>query len=96
MRFNWSRGAGRDRDEIFSYIAGDNFPAAVANDERIAAIESQLSQFPESGRRGRVHGTREWVIAGTPFVAIYRVEANEVTVLRVMHAGQQWPPADLT
>jgi len=94
LRFRWSRDAGRDRDDIFDFIAGENFNAAVANDDRIAAIEAQLSRFPESGRRGRIDGTREWVVTGTPFIAIYRIEEDTLTVLRLIHGAQLWPPAD--
>lgn len=94
LKFEWSRAAGRDRDSIFDYIAGDDFGAAVTNDQRIAAIEAQLSSFPESGRRGKVKGTREWVVANTPFVAVYRIEPTRVLVLRVIHGAQRWPPKD--
>ena len=92
MRFGWSSKAGRDRDDIFNYISAENFAAAVANDQRIAAVEVQLRRFPESGRTGRVPGTRELVVSGTPFLAIYSVKSETVTVLRVIHGAQSWPP----
>ena len=92
MRFHWSREAGRDRDDIFSFIAIENFAAAVTNDEKISAIEDQLSHFPQSGRAGRVAGTREWVITGTAFLAIYSTAGDQLTVLRVIHGAQSWPP----
>jgi plasmid stabilization system protein ParE len=40
---------------------------------------------------GRVEGTRELVIAGTAFVVVYRVEAERVEVLAVLHAARKWP-----
>ena len=94
MRFRWSRDAGRDRVDIFGYIATDNFTAAAVNDTRIASIEPQLTQFPESGRKGRVAETRELVIAGTPFLAVYRIEDGQVIILRVIHGAQRWPESD--
>lgn len=63
----WSRDAGRDRDDIFNHIAADNFAAAVANGQKLAAAEMQLTHFPQSGRTGRVEETRELAIPGTPF-----------------------------
>ena len=44
-----------------------------------------------AGREGRVAGTRELVIRGTPFIVAYRVVRNEVHVLAVMHAARKWP-----
>lgn len=59
MKLAWARFALTDRDEIFSYIEVDNPRAAAEIDERIALAVRRLLQFPESGRPGRVAGTRE-------------------------------------
>jgi toxin ParE1/3/4 len=39
------------------------------------------------GRVGRVAGTRELVIRGTPFVIADRIEGNDVSILALMHAA---------
>jgi plasmid stabilization system protein ParE len=52
--------------------------------------------FLQSGRRGKVSGTRELLVPRTPYVAIYEVRGDLVFVLRVIHGAQQWPPRDLT
>jgi toxin ParE1/3/4 len=44
-----------------------------------------------AGRDGRVAGTREPVIPGTPFLVAYRIEKNEVRILAVLHAAREWP-----
>jgi toxin ParE1/3/4 len=44
-----------------------------------------------AGREGRVVGTRELVVQGTPFIVAYRVGRAEVEILAVMHAGRKWP-----
>jgi toxin ParE1/3/4 len=44
-----------------------------------------------SGRAGRVPGTRELVIAGTPFIIPYRVAENTIQILRVLHGKRKWP-----
>jgi len=51
----------------------------------------RLRDFPESGRPGRIDGTREPVIAGTPYVAAYVVTETMVRNLRVLHGAQRWP-----
>lgn len=81
-----------DRERHFDFIADASPWSALAVDERIGAVESQLTQFPESGRRGRVPGTRELVVHHTPFVVVYDIREDMIVVLRVIHGAQQWPP----
>lgn len=54
------------------------------------AVE-MLGKHPGAGRKGRLSGTRELIIAGTPFVVGYRIEKGEVQVLAVLHASRKWP-----
>jgi toxin ParE1/3/4 len=62
-----------DRDGIFTHIEADNPVAAITVDERIVAAVRRLQDFPEIGRPGRIGGTRELVVSGTPCVAAYTV-----------------------
>jgi addiction module RelE/StbE family toxin len=80
-----------DRDAIFTYIEADNPAAAVLIDERIAATARRLLDFPASGRVGRIAGTRELVINGTPYVVAYAITKTTVRILRVLHGAQEWP-----
>lgn len=91
MKLVWSAFAVSDRDGIFTHIEADSPSAAIAIDERIAAATQRLLDFPESGRPGRVAGTRELVIVGTPYIAAYRATGDRIRVLRVLHGAQQWP-----
>ena len=50
-----------------------------------------LLDHPNLGRAGRVRGTRELVISGSPFVVIYRVRFDQVQILRVLHHARKWP-----
>jgi plasmid stabilization system protein ParE len=36
-------------------------------------------------------GTRELVFAPWPYIAVYEIIQNEVQVLRIRHASQDWP-----
>ncbi|WP_149743022.1 type II toxin-antitoxin system RelE/ParE family toxin [Rhizobium sp. NFACC06-2] len=91
MKLTWSAFALSDRDAIFTYIEADNPAAAVLVDERIVAASRRLLDFPASGRVGRIAGTRELVINGTPYVAAYAVTDRTVRILRVLHGAQEWP-----
>lgn len=91
MRLEWSVFALEDRDGIFDYIEEDSPRAAVVVDDRIRTQVRQLLQFPETGRPGRVEGTRELVISRTPYIAAYRITGDTVRILRVLHGAQQWP-----
>ena len=50
-----------------------------------------LEQFPESGRPGRVSGTRELVIAEFPYILPYRVRGGVVEILRFFHTSLKPP-----
>ena len=91
MRLVWSRFALADRDQIFTYIEADNPKAAAHIDEQIVLSARRLLEFPESGRIGRVAGTRELVIPRTSYIAAYVVIEDKVRILRVLHGAQIWP-----
>jgi len=93
VRLEWSAYAIEDRVAIFEYIEADNPQAAVTVDDRIRLQVEQLIRHPESGRIGRVEGTRELVIDRTPYITAYRVAGDTVRILRVLHSAQQWPDA---
>ncbi len=91
MKLVWARYALDDRRAIFDYIETDDPRAAVMIDERIEVAAKRLIDFPESGRIGRVDGTRELVIARTPYIAPYRINGDIVRILRVIHGARIWP-----
>ncbi|WP_249740679.1 type II toxin-antitoxin system RelE/ParE family toxin [Agrobacterium rubi] len=93
MRLTWSAFALSDRDAIFTFIESENPAAAVLVDERLVVAVRRLIDFPASGRLGRIAGTRELVISGTPYVAAYAVSGTTIRILRILHGAQEWPEA---
>ena len=95
MELKWTEFAVADLDQIESYVYLQGSPAAaVAFVLKVIDIaEKVLLQHSSAGRAGRVKGTRELVISGTPFIIIYRVAigSNQVQVLRVLHSAREWP-----
>jgi toxin ParE1/3/4 len=87
----WTRRALRRLDEIGARISIDN-PAAARRVIRLIALGvHDLNNNPGRGRPGRVQGTRELVVAGTPYIVAYRVRTNDVEILTIQHGAQLWP-----
>lgn len=80
-----------DLEAIVDYIAADSPQAALALWDEIETQVERLSDHPHSGRVGRVEGTRELVVARTPYIVGYAVREDAVVILRVLHGAQQWP-----
>ena len=80
-----------DLDELMDYIAKDSPEAATIVAEKIWETTRMLSDHPSMGKPGRVPGTREMVSTGTSYIVLYRVVANEVQILRVLHGARKWP-----
>jgi toxin ParE1/3/4 len=91
MRVNWLRTARANLIAVSEYIAQDNPEASARTVAAITRAVENLERFPAAGRPGRVHGTRELVVSGTPYIVPYRVRGNVVEVLRVFHASRKWP-----
>lgn len=91
MSIRWLPQAQSNRLEQLDYIAQDKPLAAIGQDEQIERQINMLLAHPKMGRPGRVTGTRELVISGTPFVVIYRLQEQSIEVLRLLHSAQQWP-----
>jgi toxin ParE1/3/4 len=78
-------------DAIAEYIAQDRPLAASRMVERIREAVDHLAENPDSGRVGRVAGTRELVVSGTPFIIPYRAHEGDLEILTVLHAARRWP-----
>ena len=91
MRVEWHPLARADLAEMVAYIASDNPVAAYRVHDDIRKQTNLLAIYPEIGRPGRVRGTRELVITGTPYIAAYRFAGDALTILRLLHGARLWP-----
>jgi toxin ParE1/3/4 len=73
------------------YIAQNNPRAAKEFFRYAIASAEQLAQYPQTGRTGRVPGTRELVLVKYPYIIPYRVKGQEVQILHVFHGSRVWP-----
>ena len=91
MRVRWLRTALANLDAEAEYIAEDNPGAAGRAVQKILRAVDLLKKNPALGRAGRVAGTRELVVAETPYIIPYRVRGEAVEILRVFQAARKWP-----
>jgi toxin ParE1/3/4 len=91
MEIVWRRQAERDLEHIFDFVLQHDPAAARHLCDRIERRVGQLRDHPRMGRRGRVPGTRELIVAATPYIVAYRVAAAQIDVLAVIHAARRWP-----
>jgi toxin ParE1/3/4 len=91
VRVRWLDQAVEDLKTVRAYIARHNPSGAADVAQRIRDAVRILGDYPAAGRAGRVPNTREHVVAGTPYILPYRVRAESVEILRVLHGAQQWP-----
>jgi toxin ParE1/3/4 len=87
----WRQAAREDLLTIVDYISDDNPGAAQALKDEIEGKVSHLLDHPKLYRSGRVAGTREMVVHRN-YVVIYKENETTISILRVLHGAQQWPP----
>jgi toxin ParE1/3/4 len=91
MRLEWTLQAVGDLKEAGRYVAEENPLAAGKMAERVQEAVEYLLEHPNMGRPGRLPNTRELVISGTPFIAVYWVRGTAVQILRMLHHSRKWP-----
>ena len=93
MIVEWSREALDDLDDTSDYVGAEDRNAAAKLVLRVASlVETLLARHPAMGRPGRLNGTRELIVSGTRYIAIYRVDRGAIEIMRVYHTSQDWPP----
>lgn len=90
LNLEWKTAAVADLLAIVDYISDDNPDAAQALKDEIEVKTSRIPDNPHLYRMGRIEGTREMVVRPN-YIVIYTEDAIAVTILRVLHAAQQWP-----
>jgi toxin ParE1/3/4 len=88
MRIIWSGTAIANLVDIRRDIEHDNPEAARRLAQRILTSVERLAQHPHLGHPGREPGTRELIVAGTPYIIPYRVHQGRLSILAVLHAAQ--------
>jgi toxin ParE1/3/4 len=88
MRLVFAAPAARDLESIIDYIALNNPGAAEEIYRTVLSLTQKLTAFPEMGRAGRLPGTRELLLPSLPYLIVYEVSAETVTILAVFHGAR--------
>ncbi len=81
-----------DLRAAWDYIEAENEAATDRTIDRIQAAAEHLKEFPKLGRPGKVRGSRELIVSGTPYLVVYEITTDLVQIRRVLHGAQDWPP----
>jgi plasmid stabilization system protein ParE len=75
---------------IVEYIRKDNPAAARRIAQTIYQNIAGLRKFPNIGRIGLAENTRELMFSPWPYIGVYEIINDQVQVLRIRHAAQDW------
>jgi len=87
----WSARAVGHLERLRAHIARDRPGAAAQVAATILGTVELLADHPGLGRPGRLPGTRELVVPGTPYLIPYRVRGDRLEILAVFHGRRRWP-----
>lgn len=90
-RLEWSRHAEHGLYSIHDYIAGDNQKAADSVVNHLLESAGRLIDFPMLGHEGRRAGTSELVLTKYPYTIVYRLTADKVRIVAVIHQARKYP-----
>ncbi len=90
----WSPDALDDLNSVIAYIATENPQAALDVIDKIETAGTALGEMA-TGRKGRVSGTYEKVVAGLPYIMAYAIDqtrdgSERIVILRVIHGARDW------
>ena len=90
MKVVFDDRAVSDLEDIYRFIVAHNPLNAADVTGRILASIETLADYPDMAREGVVAGTREWVIPGLPYIAVYRIsrQTKEIVVIGIFHGAR--------
>ncbi len=92
MIVHWTETAIKNLTGIYQYIAQNSPLYAQRVADKIIRRSEQIAAFPQSGRQVPEYDApdiRE--IIEKPYRIIYRIKADQIDVLAVIHGAQQLP-----
>ncbi len=91
MKLRYTNQAKADIESLYKYIARDDPDTAQGVVERVTAMIEYLPENPALGQRGRAPGSLELLVPSVPFVVVYRIGAENIDILAIIHRSRRWP-----
>lgn len=86
--------AEQDLEDIVTFVAADNVPAAVALADRIESNLQRLARHPHLGKipnDGRLTALGYRVLVIENYLAFYKIKGKTVLVHRILHGARDLP-----
>jgi toxin ParE1/3/4 len=90
LKIDWLPVAEKSLQTQLDFIEEHHPSAALDLGETIETALIALAEYPQMGRPGRVKGTRELVITGSPYIITYRLKPASIVIVRFFHGAQKW------
>ncbi len=88
MRLVWRHSAELQLRSQLAFIRNVSPRAAMRMRNRIKERLARLSHAPRSGHLTDIPGIRELIISQTPYVVVYELSADTITILQFFHSSQ--------
>lgn len=92
MKPRWAPRAVADLEEISDKLILAAPQAWEHLLERFEHLTELLLDFPLMGKPGLVAGTREFVLAGTPYILVFQIKDDAIIIVSVRDARMRLPP----
>ena len=89
MKITWAPRARKDFNDAIIYLKSRSPAGAERVAARILEAVRLLETFPRAAPSSRHRGLRQLVVRRTPYLVIYRVEADRVEIRAVIHAKRK-------
>ncbi len=90
MKIFWTRQAVSDLSSALDCAACEKPTAASRAAQVIVKSVESLLLNPDLGRPGRVKGTRELAVPGTPLLLSYGLRGERIEILALIHGARKW------
>jgi toxin ParE1/3/4 len=91
VRITWARDAHQDVKAAADYVGKRDPGAARRLAKRLTGAAPTIASHPGIGRPGRIDGTREFFVSGTPYIVVFRPAHDRLEIVRVLHTSRLWP-----
>jgi toxin ParE1/3/4 len=88
MKLVWRHSAELQLRSQLAFIRKVSPLAAKRMRNRIKLRLARLQHSPKAGHLTEIPGVRELIIAHTPYVAVYELSADTITILQFFHTSQ--------